>query len=504
MAWYDVLALRNSRDLVDAYNKAFSWIERHSACESGIAVSSINPRPYPEVAGYFIPTLISWGERDMASSFARWIVTRQNDDGSWSDPDGQSPYTFDTGQILKGLLAIIDVLPELEMPVRRGCDWLLTQIQESGRVVTPDTSHWGLPGQRVVPEAIHLYALEPLRKSGELFGNRIYSEAVERGIEFYVADPELTDFNTLSHFHAYIIEALIDLGRTELAVNGMKKLERYQKRNGVVPAYKNVRWICSTGLFQYALIWYKLGDIQRGNAAFSSALRLQNSSGGFYGSYGFGANYFPNAEISWAIKYFLDALNHKIISGFNVDAAIFPDSISESDGRYILVAEEVKKIGPTKVLEVGCGKGRFLRRLANDFPNVTLSGLDVSEKMLSSLPLSVTPLKGSLLDIPCPTNFYDFVFCVEALEHAVNIAGAIRELCRIVAPNGMLVIIDKSRALQGRLRISEWEQWFDLSHITNLIAEQGFNVEERSNIPYDLNDGNDGLFIGWIAKKPIM
>ena len=35
--------------------------------------------------------------------------------------------------------------------------------------------------------------------------------------------------------------------------------------------------------------------------------KIQNRSGGFYGSYGEGAKYIPKAEISWAVKYLLDA-----------------------------------------------------------------------------------------------------------------------------------------------------------------------------------------------------
>ena len=35
--------------------------------------------------------------------------------------------------------------------------------------------------------------------------------------------------------------------------------------------------------------------------------KIQNRTGGFYGSYGKGAKYIPSAEISWAVKYFLDA-----------------------------------------------------------------------------------------------------------------------------------------------------------------------------------------------------
>lgn len=493
--------LISNRSLIPRFNKAFSWVKRYSIYGGGVAVSSKNSLSYPEVTGYFIPTLITWGERELACSFARWLVSVQNRDGSWSDPEGRSSYTFDTGQILKGLVALLDTLPELETPVRRGCDWLLTQVLDSGRVVTPDTSQWVLPGNRIVPEAIHLYALAPLREAGERFGNRNYLDALAKGLDYYTANPDLTSFTTLSHFHAYIIEALIDLGRIDIAVDGMKEISRLQKRSGSVPAYSSVRWICSTGLFQYALIWYRLGDVRKGDLAFAAAARLQNATGGFFGSYGLGASYFPRAEISWAVKYFLDALHWKIRAGFDNEATIFPDLISENDGRYRLVADVARTINATRIMEAGCGKGRFLQRLGEDFPSSSFAGLDLSAQMLSSLPASVTPLSGSLLDIPCPDKAYDFVYCVEALEHAVNVAGAVRELCRVVAPGGVLLIIDKNQERIGSLKIAEWEQWFTLHEVTQLLSANGFSVEECYNIPYDGNDGSDGLFIGWIARQ---
>lgn len=496
-----IYTLLSDRSLIPRFNKALSWVKRYSIDGGGVAVSSRNLLSYPEVTGYYIPTLITWGERELACSFARWLVSVQNRDGSWSDPNGHIPYTFDTGQILKGLVALLDTLPELETPVRKGCDWLLTQVLDSGRVVTPDTSQWVLPGNRIVPEAIHLYALAPLREAGERFGNRNYLDALADGLDYYTADPDLTSFTTLSHFHAYIIEALIDLGRTDIAADGMKAISRLQKRSGSVPAYSTVRWVCSTGLFQYALIWYRLGEVRKGDRAFAAAARLQNASGGFFGSYGLGASYFPRAEISWAVKYFLDALHWKIRAEFNNDATIFPDFISENDGRYHLVADVARAINATRIMEAGCGKGRFLQRLGEDFPSSSLAGLDLSAQMLSSLPASVTPLLGSLLDIPCPDNAYDFVYCVEALEHAVNVAGAVRELCRVVAPEGALLIIDKNRERIGSLKIAEWEQWFTPHEITHLLSDNGFSVEEHYNIPYDRNDGSDGLFIGWIARR---
>ncbi len=115
------------------------------------------------------------------------------------------------------------------------------------------------------------------------------------------------------------MEALIDLGERELAQKAMEKVAKIQKKDGAVPAYYNVDWICSTGLFQFALVWYKLGQNERANQAFDFAASLQNPSGGWYGGYPCQdwiakcrnknePDYFPHAEPSWVVKYFLGSL----------------------------------------------------------------------------------------------------------------------------------------------------------------------------------------------------
>ena len=65
-------------------------------------------------------------------------------------------------------------------------------------------------------------------------------------------------------------------------------------------------WVCATGLAQLAIAWWKLGQREPAQRAFRCLQRLQNPSGGFYGSYGAGAQYFPRQEISWAAKFFID------------------------------------------------------------------------------------------------------------------------------------------------------------------------------------------------------
>ena len=50
-----------------------------------------------------------------------------------------------------------------------------------------------------------------MRNASKKFGIEKYENCVQKALDFYLADEKFTDFDTLSHFNAYIIEALIDL-----------------------------------------------------------------------------------------------------------------------------------------------------------------------------------------------------------------------------------------------------------------------------------------------------
>ena len=72
---------------------------------------------------------------------------------------------------------------------------------------------------------------------------------------------------------------------------------------------------------------------------------------------------------------------------------------------------------------------------------------------------------------------------------------------RVIAPGGTLLIIDKNRANLGQMPIEEWEQWFDEEQVTALLDDAGFDTTVHHAISYHDQDGSDGLFLGWAAKK---
>jgi len=296
-----------------SHERARDWYRAHTVPGQGVIVHTRQPVAYPEVTGYYVPTLYQWGDADTARDWTRWLLSIQLPEGAFPAPDGV-PYTFDTGQIMRGLVAALDDVAGAEAGLRRACDWMLTQVDAaSGQLKTPSTELWS----DIASDLIHTYALPPLLQAGQRLGVREYEDAARFVLAYYKRQPALVPFNRLTHFHAYAMEALAELGELDLARQGMAEVARVQRADGSVPAYPDVGWVCSTGIAQYAIVWYALGEKARADRAIAYLEKLQNPSGGFYGSYGQGAKYIAGAEISWAVKYFLDAWRLKLLSEGN-------------------------------------------------------------------------------------------------------------------------------------------------------------------------------------------
>src|SRR4029077_21260739 len=86
--------------------RAMAWFRQHMVADQGVIVHTLEPVPYPEVTGYFVPTLYNWGEQELARTCTRWLLSIQLPEGAFPAPDGV-PYTFDTGQVVRGLCAAL-------------------------------------------------------------------------------------------------------------------------------------------------------------------------------------------------------------------------------------------------------------------------------------------------------------------------------------------------------------------------------------------------------------
>ena len=169
---------------------------------------------YPEVSGYLIPTLLDYGERELATRLADWLVSIQNDDGSFCDMDGQKQ-SFDTAAVMEGLERIGYCEPALKART-----WLTGLIREDGAV-------------RIDPQTMdtHLYTMRVSWLIGSQVGTRYWTETPWP--------------DTREHYVAYALEGLWKMGEEDFV------RDKLRSRNWVSND------VCAN--YQFAILFHQSG-----------------------------------------------------------------------------------------------------------------------------------------------------------------------------------------------------------------------------------------------------
>jgi ubiquinone/menaquinone biosynthesis C-methylase UbiE len=108
------------------------------------------------------------------------------------------------------------------------------------------------------------------------------------------------------------------------------------------------------------------------------------------------------------------------------------------------VAEYVDDHAVTRILDLGCGTGRFSQELAARF-DADVTGLDPSVKMLQLARKKprdprVHYALGRAEAIPLPPESVDLVFMSMSLHHFADRAAAAHECRQVLSPQGRVVI----------------------------------------------------------------
>ncbi len=90
---------------------------------------------------------------------------------------------------------------------------------------------------------------------------------------------------------------------------------------------------------------------------------------------------------------------------------------------------------PTTVLEAGCGEGFVLNYIAQQNPELKLTGLDYSEDAVQyareHFGGAASFRQGDIYKLPYSDRSFDTVICSEVLEHLAQPDKAVRELKRV-------------------------------------------------------------------------
>ena len=295
-------------------------------------------------------------------------------------------------------------------------------------------------------------------------------------------DPD--DVGIAAEAWAWRIEAFLDLDWLDLAADSLRMAAARLRDDGSFDEQQSVLGRTSIAAIPHlAALWYRSGQRDPADRAMRFLERRRDRWD------------------SRTLVHYLDAAVARVAAAFDATAGDFPDRIDPHDGRAESVVSWFNAMeGNASVADVGCGKGRFLRLLAERFPAARWTGIDVAPAMLAGLPPGVTACRGTLLQIPLPDGCFDGAFAVESLEHALLPERAVSELCRIVRPGGRVLVIDKHRARQPLSHHDPWERWFTSEELAEWLRCWCDDVVVR---PVSHLEGRPGrnLFLAAVGRK---
>jgi 2-polyprenyl-3-methyl-5-hydroxy-6-metoxy-1,4-benzoquinol methylase len=169
------------------------------------------------------------------------------------------------------------------------------------------------------------------------------------------------------------------------------------------------------------------------------------------------------------------------------------DDFLESALRYPDIVEAIVKVHPRKLLDVGCGSGYLAKLLKSIVPDLVVDGIDISKVALDRAKQQLHEFWQVNIDqedLPVESESYDTVVCVEVLEHLYDPVHALREIYRVLLPDGRAVITVPNLAywrfrldlMRGRVPLVAADQrhlhQFNLSLFRQTLVQGGFQVVE--------------------------
>lgn len=128
--------------------------------------------------------------------------------------------------------------------------------------------------------------------------------------------------------------------------------------------------------------------------------------------------------------------NYRNEDGLAVRQGLYDYKTPEYDLPGIVIAHLTGS--PQRVLDIGCGNGRYTRRLREAFPGAEVIGVDLAEGILATVPEPT--VAADIIDLPFADGSADVVLAMHMLYHVPDIPAALDELQRVLAPGGVLFV----------------------------------------------------------------
>lgn len=105
------------------------------------------------------------------------------------------------------------------------------------------------------------------------------------------------------------------------------------------------------------------------------------------------------------------------------------------------LVEYMNPMAGKKYLDVSCGSGNYTIALYNQ--GLDIIGIDISQEMLKKAQAkgpTIPWLQGDVQALPFEDNTFDGMYCIHAIHHYKDLELAFKEMYRVLAPGGTLIV----------------------------------------------------------------
>lgn len=512
---------------------------------------------YIETTGYIIPTMFNLAEffqepkyKESALHAGEWLSDLQHPLGYFTDIDELKPQVFDTGQDLMGLNFLYKQTSDQRYleSARKAGDWLI-KVQDS------DGSWTTMGYNRGRPSTYHTRVASALLELGQLTGDDRYITSGNNNLLWamncqqengYFLHAELHEGNIpVLHTIVYVLEGFLfaylltkNSQWLETLLKGVRPLMRINASRDIVLLSQYDENFsspnkekCLPGLAQWAGLCLDLYEITGEHEYFEVAMlsiyylkskQVQNKgfmNGALPASIPIWGHYHPLIFTNWGVKFFADVLLK--YSKYNVEEwqeqeawvkkclelkldggawDSFSTQLVKAD--YAIFSEidsvlDLLKSENIKILDLGCGRGRYLKYIKDNFPQWELYGID---PFYSDGNLNIK--HGSAYNIPFPDSSLDVVYTYIVMQHISDMQRVLAEIKRVLKPGGYFIICDRNlisgrgclksyNELRGKW-IYSWdspfrERWYTRYQWKKILEKADFTVNRIHN----MNDPDD-------------
>lgn len=165
------------------------------------------------------------------------------------------------------------------------------------------------------------------------------------------------------------------------------------------------------------------------------------------------------------------------------------------------VAQRTAKVAPgDRVLDLACGTGELLHRLAQNVPGAELRGIDISSEMVDRARRKLATASRARVqqadahDLPFADSSFDVVVCASTFHYFTHPRAVLAEVSRVCRSGGRLVLVDWCRDYWACRVMDAVLQWLDpayttcytLGELTATLESASFKVSNAFRYRFDI------------------